>query len=278
MTGNGDEKNAINMLRQLQKERLIVSRLGFPDKAFELDKEIERMREKARKARNREESKILEQRMKLLRVSHMRKQQRLEYILEQETNEMMERFRQEEENCLKRQEQEFLRVLENATRRAVGRVKKCNCTAPYLCRHNKTASYNTRRPSKIVVQYRRNGKRLRQGGRPEEVYNTTTALVHYHAPVCHSIILVFMYAIRISHTTHITLNPVRTHVASRLVRTDLLTSDTVFLRERRGRRRRRRSMSWSRRSGERGFPTLSSLLHGGPTKPSLIRYGVRYCR
>ena len=30
------------------------------------------------------------------------------------------------------------------------------------------ASYNTRRPSKTVVQYRRNGKRLRQSGRPEE--------------------------------------------------------------------------------------------------------------
>jgi len=30
------------------------------------------------------------------------------------------------------------------------------------------ASYNTRRPTKTVVQYRRNGKRLRQSGRPEE--------------------------------------------------------------------------------------------------------------
>jgi hypothetical protein len=169
MTNMAEDKNAINALRQLQKERLIVSRLGFPDKAFELDKEIEMMREKARKARNKEEHQILHQRMKLLRVSHLRKQQRLEYILEQETKEMKERFRQEEDSCLKRQEQEFLRVLENATRRAVGRVKKCNCTAPYLCRHNKTASYNTRRPSKIVVQYKRNGKRLRQGGRPEEV-------------------------------------------------------------------------------------------------------------
>eukprot|EP00981_Chlorochromonas_danica_P008401 scaffold2187_cov182-Ochromonas_danica.AAC.2 len=69
---------------------------------------------------------------------------------------------------LRRQEVEFLRVLENASRRAIGRVKKCNCIAPYMCRHNKTASYNTRRPTHTVVIYRRNAKRLRAAGRPEE--------------------------------------------------------------------------------------------------------------
>jgi len=67
-----------------------------------------------------------------------------------------------------RQEAEFLRVLESASRRAVGRAKKCNCLHEYTCRHNKTASYNTRRPSHTVIQYRRNAKRLKLAGRPEE--------------------------------------------------------------------------------------------------------------
>ena len=58
--------------------------------------------------------------------------------------------------------------MESATRRAVGRAKKCNCLHEYTCRHNKTASYNTRRPSHTVVQYRRNAKRLKEAGRPEE--------------------------------------------------------------------------------------------------------------
>jgi hypothetical protein len=163
-----DGEQAVNALKQLQKERLIVSRLGFPDKAFELDQEIELMRVKAAKERTKEETVLLDQRMKLLAVSHLRKEQRLEFILMQETKAMNEHFTDEEDKCLKRQEIEFLRVLESATRRAIGRVKKCNCTQPYLCRHNKTASYNTRRPSKVVVQYRRNGKRLKQAGRPEE--------------------------------------------------------------------------------------------------------------
>lgn len=160
--------NAISALRMLQKERLIVSRLGFPDKAMELDKEIEIMREKAKKARAEEEAKILFQRMKTLAISHHRKEQRLEFILAEETRQMMEVFKQEEGKMLKRQEIEFLRVLENATRRAIGRVKKCNCATAYTCRHNKTASYNTRRPTHTVIQYRRNAKRLKQAGRPEE--------------------------------------------------------------------------------------------------------------
>lgn len=165
---NNNDNNAISALRMLQKERLIVSRLGFPDKAMELDKEIEVMREKAKKARAEEESKILYQRMKTLAITHHRKEQRLEFILAEETRQMNERFAVEERKLLKRQEIEFLRVLENATRRAIGRVKKCNCDKPYTCRHNKTASYNTRRPTHTVVQYRRNAKRLKRAGRPEE--------------------------------------------------------------------------------------------------------------
>eukprot|EP01031_Cornospumella_fuschlensis_P024357 gene24357-29442_t len=161
-------KNAISALRSLQKERLIVSRLGFADRAMEIDKEIEVMREKAKKARQEEEDKILAQRMKTLAISQNRKAQRLEYILAEETKQMTDRFREEEEKLLKRQEMEFIRVLENASRRAIGKVKKCNCPTPYTCRHNKTASYNTRRPTHLVVTYKRNAKRLKHAGRPEE--------------------------------------------------------------------------------------------------------------
>lgn len=48
-------QNARSALRTLQKERMIATRLGFPDKAKELDKEIEMMREKAKKERDTEE-------------------------------------------------------------------------------------------------------------------------------------------------------------------------------------------------------------------------------
>ena len=68
-----DEKNATSALKQLQQERLIVSRLGFPEKAFELDKEIDLLRSKVKIQRAQEEAKLLEQRMKLLAMSHARK-------------------------------------------------------------------------------------------------------------------------------------------------------------------------------------------------------------
>jgi exonuclease III len=70
------------------------------------------MREKARKQRTKEETVLLDQRMKLLTVSHLRKQQRLDFILMQETKGMNDHFADEEDKCLKRQEIEFLRVLE----------------------------------------------------------------------------------------------------------------------------------------------------------------------
>ena len=162
------DKNAISALRMLQKERLIVSRLGFPDRAMQLDREIEVMRERAKVARAKEEEEMLDYRMKVLAMAQSRKFQRLESILNEETRQMDEKFKKEEESLLRRQEAEFLRVLENATRRAVGRVKKCNCLKEYTCRHNKTASYNTRRPTHTVVQYRRNAHRLKKAGRVEE--------------------------------------------------------------------------------------------------------------
>lgn len=165
---NDKPNDSINALRILQKERMIATRLGFPDKAYELDREIELMRQKAKKQRQDEEQAILEQKLKLLSLSHTRKKQRLEAALQEEIGEMELRFDAEEKKLLKRQELEFIRVLEGASRRAIGKVKKCNCVQAYLCRHNKTASYNTRRPNKVVVQYRRNGKRLRQAGRIEE--------------------------------------------------------------------------------------------------------------
>lgn len=158
----------MSALRQLQKERLIVSRLGFPEKAFELDQQIEAMRATVKIEREKEEKILVDHRTKILSVAQNKKYQRLEYILNAETEELHNVLKAEETKLLKKQEVEFIRALEGASRRAVGKVKKCNCTKPYLCKHNKTASYNTRRPTHTVIQYRRNASRLRHAGRPEE--------------------------------------------------------------------------------------------------------------
>lgn len=46
-------------------------------------------------------------------------------------------------------------ISETATR-ATGGVSSCVCTDPYKCRHNKSASYNTRKPAKDVIRLRQN--------------------------------------------------------------------------------------------------------------------------
>ena len=59
-------------------------------------------------------------------------------------------------------------MVEVTNRAAIGKPKKCTCQEPYVCRHNKIASYGSRKPAKVVIEYRRNAKRVKQAGRPEE--------------------------------------------------------------------------------------------------------------
>ena len=165
---NIEGQTGVNALKMLMKERLIVSRLGFPEKAKELDEQIDIMRGKATDEKKQEEIDIIEQRMKLLRISHKRKEDRLEYTLNLETQALMEQFAHEEQHLLDRQEQNFSKMLEVASRAAMGKPKKCTCRDPYTCQHNKIASYNSRKPAKVVIEYRKNAKRLKHAGRPEE--------------------------------------------------------------------------------------------------------------
>lgn len=107
---NLEGQSMVNALKMLMKERLIVTRLGFPDKAMELDREIEIMRKKAHDEKKRAEDDEVEQRMRLLTTSHVRKEQKLEYALFLETEELLERYEAEERVLLERQEQEFIMV------------------------------------------------------------------------------------------------------------------------------------------------------------------------
>ena len=109
-------------LKMLMKERLIVSRLGFPEKAKELDEQIDVMRKKAITEKKKEEKEMTDQRMTMLYTSQSRKENRLEYTLSQETQVLMERFAAEERHLADRQEQDFVKVR--------GRAYRSHTTAP----------------------------------------------------------------------------------------------------------------------------------------------------
>ena len=77
--------------------------------------------------RDKEEAALVEQRMKMLGGSHARKRMNLEKQLHDEKSKLEKQYECEESDLLRRHERDFLALLEGATRRAIGRVKKCNC-------------------------------------------------------------------------------------------------------------------------------------------------------
>jgi len=162
----GDD--AIARLKALQKERLIVVRMGFVERANQLDAEIAEWRAKAAQAKTEGEARLLEQNLVDLEEKILKRRNRLIKELEVETEALEEVLTAEFNKMRLGQRQEFLRIVENCERRAMGKVKKCNCGSPFLCKHNKTASYNIRKPIKEVLNYRQNSKRLRKGGRMED--------------------------------------------------------------------------------------------------------------
>jgi len=162
------DMNAISALKKLQKERLIISRLGFAERAYDLDKQIEIMREKAKVVRKEEEDKLMNEMLETLHKKNERKQQRLDAVIKQEHDELEETIKKEKEEMIAKHHNEFLKIIENAERKSIGKIKSCNCECDYLCHHNKTSSWNIRKPKPIVILYRKNSKRLKQGGRNED--------------------------------------------------------------------------------------------------------------
>ncbi len=162
------DQNAISALKKLQKERLIISRLGFAERAYDLDKQIEIMREKAKVVRKAEEEKLMNEMLETLHKKNERKQQRLDAVIKQEYNELEESIKKEKEEMIENHHNEFLKIIENAERKSIGKIKSCNCKNEYLCHHNKTSSWNIRKPKPIVILYRKNSKRLKQGGRNDD--------------------------------------------------------------------------------------------------------------
>lgn len=160
--------NAISALKKLQKERLIISRLGFAEKARALDNQIEITREKAKLLREKEEKELLNEMMKILRKKNERKRQRVLDVLNQEQQMLVSELRKEKAKMMEKHKCEFLKIIDSTQRKSIGKIKKCDCKIGYLCKHNKSSSWNIRKPKPIVVLYRKNSKRLKQGGRNED--------------------------------------------------------------------------------------------------------------
>ena len=166
-----DEKNKMNadsLLRQLQKERNIMSKLGFIEKAELINKEINDLIERAEKEKKDEETQLLNEQLSLLNKKSGRRMERLFVELEKEQDKLKNKHKLEYDRRLSQQQRVFSKLIEDTQRRAIGKIKKCNCPNWYICRHNKSASYNTRRATPDVVNFKRNSERLKKKGQLDE--------------------------------------------------------------------------------------------------------------
>ena len=162
------EGNAMSVLKKLQRERMIITRLGFTEKAEKLDEQIEKTRKAALEQRNKEQEELIREHLTVLEKKQERKLDRLNALLSSKKRELEKRLEAEYKNLLDKQEQEFVNMFQNTEKKAIGKISKCNCTNSYLCRHNESSSYNTRKPQPQVVLYKKSSKRLKQGGRSED--------------------------------------------------------------------------------------------------------------
>lgn len=160
--------NADTLLRQLQKERNTMAKLGFIEKAEEIDIDINALLKTAEEERKKEEHDLLQEQIEILNKKSERRRQRLDKDLYEDKEKLLNKQALQLERLLHQQKKEFIKQVENTQRRAIGKLKMCNCPNWYVCRHNKTASYNTRRPTPEVVNYKRNSARLKKKGQMEE--------------------------------------------------------------------------------------------------------------
>lgn len=169
-TSDGDKSKmkAESLLRQLQKERNTMAKLGFVEKAESLDYEIQALLKKAEEERKQEEIKLYQEQVDSLERKSNRRINLLKLDFQKELKNLIEKQDTQYLRLKKQQRIEFVKLIEDTQRRAIGKLKKCNCLNWYSCRHNKSASYNTRRPTPQVVTYKKNASRLKKKGQIDE--------------------------------------------------------------------------------------------------------------
>ena len=161
-------KSNESVLTALVRERNTMAKLGFLERAEEIDAEIKEFTSKVNEDRKAEEKRIYKEQEVALDKKLERRSNRVLVGLEQEENALHEIQKEELNKLIRRQVDEFTKLIEDTKRRAVGKAKTCNCMSWYACTHNKSSSYKTRRSKPEVIILKRNGDRLRRKGLTEE--------------------------------------------------------------------------------------------------------------
>ena len=165
------ERNRQNIadIRALEQERQDLIRMPdlFQKRIQEMDDQLALMHVSAQQERQEMEAHIVHRVMTDYVQQRDSKLQAMYTEFDQETAQLRQQFAQEEKKQIRKQERSFLSIIQTATRK-LQKGQTCDCKHQYMCRHNKSASYNTRHVSRTVLSFRANAKRLASSGREAE--------------------------------------------------------------------------------------------------------------
>ena len=172
----GDDCRAVDLLHNLQLDRAMLTKLGLHEKASSLDVKITALRSEVQKEKENAEKELLLVRISLLKVTQRAKMEELEKTLKEELALFEASCTKEEMLLAKRQEREFILLLDNTARKASSGVGRsvCSCTSRYLCRHNRSAASSSSSSSSVravpreVRLLQRNAELLRRANRLED--------------------------------------------------------------------------------------------------------------
>lgn len=158
-------------LKVLRNERALFQRLGFIEHVYALDEKI-KTTEKMERSRTAEKvQNEMNRRLRFLRAQQKKRICTLQEELDEQIACARRQHKLNEEKLAEQHHEQRRLFLEQTLRRATGEEAastQCTCTNPFLCRHNKTASYRLRKMNPLVVKYRAAAERLRSNHREAE--------------------------------------------------------------------------------------------------------------
>ena len=167
--GNTTASHGAQLLRKLQKERMLYAKNGFVEQAEAVDVRIKAVQAQMENAAAARESELLKEHLAALDVKQAHRRQQLELELRLRWGELQSEQVGEYDRLKERQRSDFLHAIESVELAAVGGGRKCNCRGWYLCRHNSMRSTaNTRISPKDVAKMIKNSDLLCSVGKWED--------------------------------------------------------------------------------------------------------------
>jgi len=163
------KKSTSANMASLKKDRHMYGLVGLTDRAVQVDKAISKVRAIAEREADVMDARVVERKVAKVQWEHKKRLNVFEAENDQFLNALEAKCGEEKKSMLKQQEDEIMQVFGSTRVKLDGPSRKgCTCPKPYLCRHNKEASFGMRRPSKELIETRDTARKLKDAGKGPE--------------------------------------------------------------------------------------------------------------